>query len=97
MNKFRESLEKNIERLEEYVPVVERVHGGTHPEFYDVSRVFDRMNGKIKEAGENKPELDGEFKELREITDNYKIPQDTCETYEAVYEMIEEIDRAYRS
>ncbi len=97
MNKFRAAVEKNIERLEEYVPVVERVHGGTHPEFYDVRRVFDRMNGKIKEAEKNKPELDGEFKELREITDNYKIPQDTCETYEAVYEMIEEIDKAYRS
>ena len=43
--------------------------------------------------------MDNEFKQLREITDNYTVPSDVCETYEAVYNMLSELDEAmkYRS
>lgn len=96
MKKFNDSLEKNFERLEQYVPVVARVHGGTHPEFYDVKKYFDEISGKIKELGLEKIELDNEFKQLREITNNYTVPGDVCETYEAVYNMLAELDQEYQ-
>ena len=96
MKKFNEALEQNLGRLEQYVPVVARVHGGSHPEFHDVKRIFDEVSIKVKKAGSEKPNLDNEFKELREITDNYTVPGDVCESYEAVYNMLEEVDKAYQ-
>lgn len=96
MKKFQEVWEENIERLEQYVPVVERVHGGSHPEFYDVARLFKQINQKMKESGLDNLELDSEFKELGRVTDNYTVPGDTCETYEAVYNMLADLDQAYQ-
>lgn len=96
MKKFNEALEQNLGRLEQYVPVVARVHGESHPEFHDVKRIFDEVSVKVKKAGSEKPNLDNEFKELREITDNYTVPGDVCESYEAVYNMLEEVDKAYQ-
>jgi iron-sulfur cluster repair protein YtfE (RIC family) len=96
MTKFNEVVEQYLGRLEQYVPVVARVHGGSHPEFHDVKRVFDEINVKIKNAGADKPDLDNEFRELRKITDNYTVPGDVCESYEAVYNMLAEVDKAYQ-
>ena len=97
MTTFDQVKERNLERLELYVPVVARVHGGSHPEFHDVRKVFDAISAKIREAGANRPELEDEFNELRQVTDNYTVPTDVCETYEAVYNMLAELDEAYRS
>jgi len=93
---FNEVKEKNLKTLRQYVPVVARVHGEHHPEFYDVKKIFDKIVEKTTKAGEDKPELNAEFTELREITDNYKVPGDVCESYEAVYNMLEEVDKAYQ-
>lgn len=95
--KFNEAKAEHIERLEQFVPIVERVHGAENPEFYEVRKVFDVLNEKISEAGEEKPLLDEEFRQLREITSDYEIPADVCESYEAVYNMLEEIEQAYQS
>ncbi|HHT50035.1 MAG TPA: iron-sulfur cluster repair di-iron protein, ric [Eubacteriaceae bacterium] len=96
MKKFNEAVEKNLERLEQYIPVVARVHGGSHPEFHEVKRVFDKVSVKIKKSVTEKPDLDKEFKELGKITDNYLVPSDVCESYEAVYNMLEELEKAYQ-
>lgn len=96
MKKFNEVKNKNMERLEQFVPIVDRVHGEHHPEFHDVRRVFDEVNQKVKSAGKDKPNLDNEFKELRKITSNYEVPGDVCESYEAVYNMLSELDQAYQ-
>ena len=50
---------------------------------------------KIEDAGENRPELHEEFVMLREITGDYTVPSDVCESYEAVYSMLFELDKAY--
>ncbi|MFY9612278.1 MAG: iron-sulfur cluster repair di-iron protein, ric [Tissierellaceae bacterium] len=92
---FEQAKEKNFERLEQFVPIVARVHGGSHPEFHEVKRIFEAILAKTKEA--DKPNLEGEFKELREVTDNYTVPGDVCESYEAVYKMLEEVDKAYNN
>ena len=96
MKQFNEKVVEHMEKLELYVPVVAKVHGGTHPEFHEVKRVFDEMNKKLKAAGTDKAELTEEFAELRTITSNYAVPEDTCESYEAVYKMLEEWDQAYK-
>ena len=96
MKKFNEVKNKNMERVEQFLPIVDRVHGEHHPEFHDVRRVFDEVNQKVKSAGKDKPNLDNEFKELRKITSNYEVPGDVCESYEAVYNMLSELDQAYQ-
>jgi len=97
MTVFGEARERYLPMLEQYVPVVARVHGPTHPEFYDVKQVFDKIVAKLEAAGEEKPELDAEFEKLRQITGNYTVPGDVCETYEAVYNMLAELDKAYQA
>ncbi len=92
---FNQVVEKHSKTLDLYVPVVARVHGGTHPEFHKVHALFDAINGKIKKTRPNRPELNEEFAGLRKITDNYTVPGDVCESYEAVYSMLAEIDKAY--
>ena len=92
---FDEIKKRNMETLELYVPVVARVHGGSHPEFHEVRKLFDAMKNKLESAGGGKPDLDGEFFRLREVTGNYRVPGDVCESYEAVYKMLKELDEAY--
>ena len=94
---FNEAKKKNFRTLQQYVPVVARVHGGNHPEFHEVRQLFDTIIEKTKEAGSKKPELGEEFAKLREITNNYTVPGDVCESYEAVYSMLAQIDQAYHA
>lgn len=92
---FNQAKEKNFKILSQYVPIVNRVHGNTHPEFHEVRKLFDAIIKKTTEAGEERPELNEEFTKLRKITNNYTVPDDVCESYEAVYNMLSEVDKAY--
>lgn len=94
---FNQIKESNFKTLEQYVPIVDRVHGGSHPEFREVRKIFETIILKTKETGAERPQLDNEFAKLREITDNYTVPGDVCESYEAVYKMLGELDKAYQS
>ncbi|MGI6697206.1 MAG: iron-sulfur cluster repair di-iron protein, ric [Clostridiales bacterium] len=97
MPTFDEVIKRHLEKLQLFVPIVARVHGGNHPEFNDVHKLFDEIIAKIKKAGPGKPDLDGELKRLREITNNYTVPDGVCESCEAVYNMLAEIDKAYQA
>ena len=97
MTKFNKVVEKSFETLDLYTAAITRAHGENHPEAFEVRELFEVMNEKIKEAGTSKPNLDAEFRQLRTITDNYTIPEDVCETYEDVYNMLSEADKAYDS
>ena len=79
------------------MPIVARVHGDNHPEFHEVRELFDIINRKCKEAGSERPEIDEELARLREVTNNYTVPSDVCESYEAVYNMLAEVDQAYQA
>lgn len=94
---FNEVRENNLKTLEQYVPIVARVHGDNHPEFHEVRELFDIINRKCKEAGSERPEIDEELARLREVTNNYTVPSDVCESYEAVYNMLAEVDQAYQA
>lgn len=94
---FNQAKGKHLETLKLYVPIVSRVHGPSHPEFYEVHKLYDGIITKIEEAGSNKAELHEEFLALRKVTNNYTIPGDVCESYEAVYNMLSEMDKAYNA
>ncbi|NLY39405.1 MAG: iron-sulfur cluster repair di-iron protein, ric [Firmicutes bacterium] len=95
--RFNEAKAEYFQRLEQYVPIVARVHGKSHPEFHEVRKLFEAISKKLKEAGAEVPELNEEFARLREITNNYTVPEDVCESYEAVYRMLAELDQAYQA
>jgi len=94
---FETVKEKYLKKLEQFVPIVDRVHGDSHPEFHEVKAVFSTMAKKINESNTVKPNIDEEFSQLRKITDQYTVPGNVCETYEAVYKMLKELDDAYRN
>lgn len=93
---FNKAKEGYFKTLVQYVPIVARVHGGNHPEFYEVRNLVDAIIKKTKESGAGKPDISEEFEKLRKITDNYTVPDDVCESFEAVYNMLAEIDKAYQ-
>ena len=92
---YNETKNRLFPTLKQYVPVVARVHGGFHPEFHQVRAIFNQIVDETEAAGPAKPELTEEFTQLREITANYTVPGDVCESYEAVYKMLSEVDQAY--
>lgn len=94
---FKEAKKLHLQKLKQYVPVVAKVHGGSHPEFHQVRDLFDTILEKTKEAGTKRPDLGHEFARLREITNDYTVPGDVCESYEAVYDMLAELDKAYHA
>lgn len=93
---FDEIKERHLKTLQQFVPIVDRVHGKHHPEFHDVRKLFDAIAAKIKDAGTDRPELNEEFERLRAVTGNYAVPGDVCESYESVYKMLRDLDEAYR-
>ncbi|NLM41737.1 MAG: iron-sulfur cluster repair di-iron protein, ric [Firmicutes bacterium] len=97
MTRFHAVKKRIFGVLETYVPVVARVHGAHHPEFHEVSRLFAEIKAKTEAAGQERPELAREFAQLRQITDNYTVPGDVCESYAAVYAMLSELDEAYHA
>lgn len=97
LSAFNEAKKKHFKTLNQYVPVVDKVHGAHHPEFHEVRALYNTIAEKTKEAGRKNPALYDEFARLREITDNYAVPGDVCESYEAVYKMLAELDQAYHA
>lgn len=95
LSTFDKVIQDSLPLLIQYVPVVERVHGEHHPEFHDVRRLFDNIHQKTKAAHPAKPDLDEEFVQLRVVTDNFAVPHDVCETFEAVYEMLKQLNSSY--
>ncbi len=79
------------------MPIVMKVHGKEHPEILDVGKVYSRIVKKLKKMKKDKPDLDNEFEEIREITSDYQIPAGVCESYQAIYQMLEKLDQAYQA
>lgn len=96
-SEYKETAKKYLPILEKYVPVVARVHGGTHPEFHKIVEIFNTIILKSKEAKSEIADLKEEFIKLREISNNYTTPDDVCESYEAVYQMLALLDEKYNS
>lgn len=80
-----------LKQLDFYVPIVARVHGEHHPEFHEVKELYVSLSDKIR----SDQDLREELTRLREVTSGYLVPDDVCETYEAVYQMLSEIDHEY--
>ena len=79
---------QNLRTAAQLAPIVERVHGGHHPELTRVREITHELQQSYSAA--RSPEL---FAELREVTDNYAIPPGVCGAFEATYQALEQFDR----
>ncbi|NLG81386.1 MAG: iron-sulfur cluster repair di-iron protein, ric [Bacilli bacterium] len=95
LKEFKKMNNINLRLLSQYVPIVARVHGEHHPEFHIVHSLFNEMMTILTK--EIDYDLHTVFEKLRVVTDNYHVPEDVCETYEAVYRMLKELDASYYS
>lgn len=84
--------QKVKEELDMVMPIVDRVHGPHHPEFHEVRQVYSELEKKLEANQDPK----NEFIKLRQLTQDYTVPGDVCETYEAVYNVLAELDATYQ-
>lgn len=91
MNSLKTYMNDNSERLDLYTKAISKVHSGSHPEVHEVKALYERLRDKARQE-EN---VENEFNLLRSVTNNYEVPGDACETYEATYQMLEEADKIY--
>ncbi len=77
----------DVVELNKILPVVQRVHGGNHPELFRVGEIYtDILKGaKSGKSSEKMAEL---LEELKSITGNFKTPADACATYDRSYELL---------
>lgn len=93
MSNFKKKTEETFKKLDLFVPTVDRVHGDHHPEFHEVTKLYEAIRAKRK--AQDLPDLGEEFKSLRAITEDYTVPSDVCESYEAVFLMLKEVEKDY--
>lgn len=74
-----------LDRAAEFAAIIERVHGQNHPELTRVREITAELTPKPCQS-----DVAALFSELREVTDNYAIPADVCETFEATYQALQE-------
>lgn len=92
MKEYIKENQEILKQLKLFVPIVNKVHGKNHPEFSDVLSNYEIINNKLNNNDFN---LSNEFYNLKEITNNYNVPSDVCESYEAVYNMLEKLDVSF--
>lgn len=91
MTTYRKFANKNFEKLDLYTTAITRAHGKNHPEAFEVRDLFEQIQEKTR-AGNL--DVSAEFNRLRQVTNEYTVPDDVCETYAAVYSMLSEADVA---
>ncbi|WP_311488248.1 iron-sulfur cluster repair di-iron protein, ric [uncultured Helcococcus sp.] len=87
---YREKNKDLFEKLDFYLPTVKKVHGKDHEEIFEVDKMYNSIKENLDNSNHEK--LEDDFINLRKITNDYTIPQDTCETYEAVYKILNKLD-----
>src|SRR5690625_3378946 len=92
---FYETMDKYYNKLNMYSKALTKVHGGTHPEVFEVRHLFERIDTELKESNQEDLNIDIEFESLREVTNNYTVPEDACEAFQGVDQMLSEADEAY--
>lgn len=78
----------NLTIAARFAPLIERVHGGHHPEFTRVRQITAELQRPI-----SVDRATALFRELRAVTHGYALPGDVCGAVEATYEALERSDR----
>lgn len=77
-----------LEKAAQLAPIVEHVHGTHHPELTRVRQIIEELQSR-EDTATTLPL----FQELRAVTENYAIPKDGCEAFEATYDALKRADQ----
>lgn len=78
---------QHLAQAAKLAPIVERVHGEHHPEMTRVREITETL---VRTDDRNITAT--LFTELRDVTNNYAIPNGVCEAFEATYKSLEKAD-----
>lgn len=81
-----------IEKLGFLAPVVERVHGTSHPELHEVKKLAEKIQEKYE--AEKFDETTKTFQAVQRVTDYYTLPEDACEGYIELYMTLKSLDES---
>lgn len=73
-------------KLDFYTSQILKVHGQHHPELQQVRELFVALAEKLTQEPTADPTA--ELDRLAEVTDNYTVPADGCEAYQATYQLL---------
>jgi iron-sulfur cluster repair protein YtfE (RIC family) len=76
-----------LDRAAQFAPIIERVHGSNHPELTRVREITLDLQQTTDAARKT-----GLFTELRSVTQDYAVPGDVCEAFEATYRSLQQAD-----
>lgn len=79
---------KHLARAAELAPLIERVHGANHPELTRVRELTEQL--VTADAAASRRIWD----EVRVVTQDYKVPSDGCEAFQATYQALARADEA---
>ena len=71
-----------LKELNKILPVVVRVHGEHHPELREVGMLYEQLKAE--------PSIQL-VEKIRQVTNNFEVPQDACPTYEKAYHYLESL------
>lgn len=84
-NTLRTELEGHLVKEEEYLfPMLNKLEKDP-----SLKGAMEKLREEIEQEHTGAGDI---LKELREVTDHYKIPEDACKTYEITYEKLKELE-----
>lgn len=86
---IKEFFDKNDEMLDLYTQAITKAHGARHPEVFEVCKVYEDIQKKVRAGQED---LTADFSKLRSLTADYTIPADACGAMTKTYQTLEEFD-----
>lgn len=86
---IKEFFTKNDEMLDLYTQAITKAHGAHHPEVFEVRKVYEDIQKKVKAGQED---LTADFSKLRSLTADYAIPAGACGAMTKTYQTLEEFD-----
>lgn len=79
-------IDAEFAKLNFYTSQILKVHGAHHPELAVVRDLFVTMQEKV--ATTASADLTPELTQLAAVTNNYEVPADGCEAYQATYQLL---------
>lgn len=96
MTTLKEFLLSEEEKLAMYTGAIAKVHSRLHPEVHEVKALYEDILSEVKQD-EKSAGLRKAFDRLVELTNNFEIPADTCETFAAVYQDLATANQLFRA
>ena len=86
---IKEFFTNNDQMLDLYPNPITNPHGSYHPEVFEVRKVYEDIQKKVKAGQED---LTADLNKLRSLTADYTIPADACGAMTKTYQTLEEFD-----